>query len=231
MLVACRRGATHARIEVWDTGPGIPPESQEAVFEELVQLDNPERDAEKGLGLGLAIVRRSAALLNHPLSLSSRVGHGSRFTLRIPLALAPAIAASEPVDSKAEHLPMLLVGAPTEARDALASQLEGWNFPVKSLAGAAAAQSWIARHGAPRALLLDIPDGATGIAQWQAWLERIEAEIDQGLPVLFVCNGPTPALAEQSSTVTRLLLSRPFRPARLRALIGRLVTHPDDLPD
>ena len=223
ILVACRRGEHYARIEVWDTGPGIPPESQESIFEELVQLDNPERDAEKGLGLGLAIVRRSAALLSHPLSLCSRVGHGSRFNLRIPLTMSPAIAESWAGESALEQLPVLLVGAPTDARDELASQLEDWNFAVTRVDNAAAAQSWIARHGAPRALLLAIPDGATGVEQWQAWLDRTEATTRLTLPALFVCSGPAPALAEQTGTASRLLLSRPFRPARLRALLSRLI--------
>jgi len=224
ILVACRRGEHHARIEIWDTGPGIPPEFQETVFEELFQLDNPERDAAKGLGLGLAIVRRSAGLLDHPLSLCSRIGHGSRFALRIPLTAPPITAKSGTGKSALEHVPMLLVGAPTSTRDELATQLENWNLAVACVADAAAAQVWIVRHGAPRALLLEVPDGATGITQWQDWLDRVEANAGRRLPALFVCNGPAPALAtQQSGDAPRLLLSHPFRPARLRALLTRLI--------
>ncbi|MDP1652905.1 MAG: ATP-binding protein [Rhodocyclaceae bacterium] len=223
ILVACRRGERHARIEVWDTGPGIPPEFQESIFEELVQLDNPERDAEKGLGLGLAIARRSAGLLNHPLSLCSRVGHGSRFALSIPLA-PPAAAEAGAGEAAPEHMPILLVGAPTNVQDELATQLEDWHFAVEHVADAAAAQDWLARHGAPRILLLEVPDGATGIEKWQVWLDRIEANTGRALPALFVCNGPVPALvAQPGNAAPRLLLARPFRPARLRALLNRLI--------
>ncbi|MCX8017044.1 MAG: ATP-binding protein, partial [Rhodocyclaceae bacterium] len=96
VLVACRRRGDQARIEVWDTGPGIPPEHQQAIFEELVQLNNPERDPNKGLGLGLAIVRRSADLLGHPVEVRSRPGHGSCFAVTIPLATPSPPLASLP---------------------------------------------------------------------------------------------------------------------------------------
>ncbi len=223
ILVACRRGERHARIEVWDTGPGIPPEFHESIFDELIQLDNPERDADKGLGLGLAIVRRSAGLLHHPLSLCSRVGHGSRFALTVPISPPPSVAESAAGASALAHPPILLVGAPTNVQDALAAQLEDWQFTVEHVADAAAAQDWLTRQGSPRALLLEVPDGATGIAQWQGWLDRIEAATGLALPALFICNGPAPALAASPGSAPRLLLSRPFRPARLRALLNRLI--------
>lgn len=75
-----------ARLFVEDSGPGIPLESQEQVFEEFSQLGNPSRDRSQGLGLGLAIVRRLSALMGLPLTLSSAPGQGTRFELRMPLA-------------------------------------------------------------------------------------------------------------------------------------------------
>jgi CheY-like chemotaxis protein len=69
VLLACRKRGGKVRIEVRDNGPGIAPEAQEAIFQEFVQLDNPERNRAKGLGLGLAIVRRLTDLLSHPLEL------------------------------------------------------------------------------------------------------------------------------------------------------------------
>ncbi|HYP70594.1 MAG TPA: ATP-binding protein, partial [Variovorax sp.] len=87
VLIGCRRaGRAAVRVEVWDTGPGIPQDEHERVFWEFHQLGNPERERSKGLGLGLAIVRRTAALLRHPLILRSRVGRGTVFGLTLPLA-------------------------------------------------------------------------------------------------------------------------------------------------
>src|SRR5690606_25643741 len=86
VMVACRpRGGT-LRVEVRDSGVGIAADEQEIIFQEFVQLDNPERARDKGLGLGLAIVRRLTDLLGHHLSLRSAPGKGSVFSLELPAA-------------------------------------------------------------------------------------------------------------------------------------------------
>ena len=81
VLIAARRRSDKWRIEVWDCGPGIPAEQQQAIFDKFVQLDNPGRDRRKGLGLGLSIVQRLNQLLGLQLSLISRDGCGSCFRL------------------------------------------------------------------------------------------------------------------------------------------------------
>ncbi|HTH15614.1 MAG TPA: HAMP domain-containing sensor histidine kinase [Magnetospirillum sp.] len=85
VLIGCRRFADHVRLEVWDTGPGIPPERQVEIWEEFTQLDNGERDRSKGMGLGLAIVARTAKLLGLRIGVRSWVGKGSVFYVDIPL--------------------------------------------------------------------------------------------------------------------------------------------------
>ena len=93
ILVGCRRRQDRLRVEVWDTGIGIPEDKSDVIFEEFVQLQNPERDRSKGLGLGLAIVARSAKLLGCPLSMRSRVGKGSVFAVELPIVteVAPSL--------------------------------------------------------------------------------------------------------------------------------------------
>ncbi len=86
ILVGCRRQAGAVRIEVWDTGPGIPADKLDEIFEEFVQLGNTERDRQKGLGLGLAIVRGLARVLGHRVAVRSRPGRGSVFSVEVPLA-------------------------------------------------------------------------------------------------------------------------------------------------
>jgi signal transduction histidine kinase len=86
VLLACRRRGDKARIEVRDTGIGIAADAQQVIFEEYVQLDNPERDRDKGLGLGLSICQRLAHLLGSSLQLRSVPGRGSVFWLDLPLA-------------------------------------------------------------------------------------------------------------------------------------------------
>jgi len=85
----CEERNGHAVIHVTDTGIGIPPEALCAVFDDYVQLNNPERERDKGLGLGLTIAKRMAALLGHPIAVQSKIGEGSTFSITVPLAESP----------------------------------------------------------------------------------------------------------------------------------------------
>ena len=98
IVVGCRRRGSSVAMQVWDTGRGISPSHQEHVFREYYQVDNPERDREKGLGLGLAIVRRIAGLLECDLRLHSEHGRGSCFEISLPRASEAATPLSEPTD-------------------------------------------------------------------------------------------------------------------------------------
>lgn len=97
--VRCRNCDDHARIEVKDTGAGIPDDAIETIFEEYFQLDNSVRDRGKGLGLGLSIVKHIARLLEHPLNVTSVLGEGSTFSVDVPLgqAMEQTVEATQPV--------------------------------------------------------------------------------------------------------------------------------------
>jgi signal transduction histidine kinase len=82
ILIGCRRRGAMCRIEVHDTGPGIPYESRVKIFKAFTRLD-PE--ASFGLGLGLSIARETAAQLKHTLTLHSAPGKGSCFCVEVPL--------------------------------------------------------------------------------------------------------------------------------------------------
>lgn len=86
VVVGCRRRNGRLYFEVWDNGPGIPTDKLPLVFEEFYQLGNPERDRRRGLGLGLAVARRTADALGHELIVRSEVGRGSVFSLRMASA-------------------------------------------------------------------------------------------------------------------------------------------------
>jgi signal transduction histidine kinase len=73
-VIGCRPRSGAIRIEVWDSGRGIPPDKHHEIFQEFYQLENPERDRRKGLGLGLAIVERLTRLLDHRMGLDGLLG-------------------------------------------------------------------------------------------------------------------------------------------------------------
>lgn len=84
ILVGCRRRAGQLRIEVWDTGPGIPKNQHRNIFSEFFRLSASESDQRGGLGLGLAIVDRLSRLLKHPHAVWSEPGKGSCFSITVP---------------------------------------------------------------------------------------------------------------------------------------------------
>ena len=91
VLVGCRHRQGKLLIEVHDTGIGIPEDQRAKIFDEFYQVNNPERDRQQGLGLGLSIVDRAARLLGHPVTLTSTPGKGSTFTVTVPLAKAAIV--------------------------------------------------------------------------------------------------------------------------------------------
>ena len=95
VLLACRRHGMLLRIEVADTGVGIPADQFDEIFEEFVQLGNTERDRSRGLGLGLAVVKRLSRLLGLPVRVRSRTGRGTRFTVEVPLHASWSVGGTE----------------------------------------------------------------------------------------------------------------------------------------
>ena len=128
ILLGCRRRGDKLRIEVWDTGIGVPEEQLEAIFEEFHQLDNPARERSKGLGLGLAIVERLADLLGHTVDVRSRPGKGSVFAVEVPLgedvSPSPRLDRGEVRESAHQRGAILVVEDDRSVREMLALLLE-----------------------------------------------------------------------------------------------------------
>ncbi len=89
VLVGCRRTQDHLSIEIWDTGIGIPDRALKSIFEEYEQIDNAAHDRSRGLGLGLSIVKRLGAMLDHPVHVRSQAGKGSVFSVDVKRAQRP----------------------------------------------------------------------------------------------------------------------------------------------
>jgi len=104
VLIGARRRGQTISIEVWDTGPGIPEDKRDFIFEEFRRLGQDQPDAPKGAGLGLAIVRRIARLLDHRIEIRSRLGKGSRFAIEVPLCVSPEREVKQ--QAEAERLPV-----------------------------------------------------------------------------------------------------------------------------
>src|SRR5690606_23550192 len=104
VLLGARLVGANLRLEVWDTGPGIPAPERAAIFDEFRRGASARG---QGLGLGLSIAERMAALLEHPLTLRSWPSRGSVFAVQVPLAPTPG---NETPPTPAEPVPMTLPG-------------------------------------------------------------------------------------------------------------------------
>lgn len=229
VLVGCRRAGNAVRVEVWDTGPGIPAEEHERVFWEFHQLGNPERDRAKGLGLGLAIVRRTAALLGHPLAMRSRVGAGTVFSLTVPAARADAGVDGAVPDtgplapSRTESALVLVIEDDAPSRHGLQLLLEGWGHRVAAAAGVAEMLELIATvPGKPRLIVSDyrLREHETGIEA----IDRLHEEYnDDAIPALLVSGDTDPQRLIEVAARGWPLLHKPVDPALLRSTIAQLL--------
>ncbi|HYG87355.1 MAG TPA: PAS domain-containing protein [Azospirillum sp.] len=225
VLVGCRRRGRTLRIEVWDTGVGIPASRQEEIFDEFVQIGNPARDRAQGLGLGLAIVRRLAWLLGHRLDLRSRPGHGSVFTLEVPVCTAeqqPTVAA--PLPSGRAGIGALVVIVDDEAfiLEGMRAMLETWGYDVIDAQDAATALARVQAAGrTPAAVIADfrLRDGLTGVGA----IATLRAAFGQALPGVLLTGDTGPALSAEAAALDLVIMHKPTPPGDLRRLMQELV--------
>jgi len=162
VVFGVRRRHNGVAIEIWDTGPGIPEHQQREIFREFVQLNNAQRDREQGLGLGLAIVERTAKVLGHKVSVRSQPGKGSVFTIEVTYGdPAKVTAATMPEAAPLEGVRVLVIDDQREVREAMTVLLRGWGCEVHPVASAAAAREALALlEGGPDVVISDyrLPD-------------------------------------------------------------------------
>lgn len=226
IVLCCRPRAGRVRIEVWDTGIGIAPTQQRAVFQEFFQVGNPERDQRRGLGLGLAIAARLALLLDSRIELASRPNRGSVFALELARAEVPAktsFAFDLPAVNESLHgASILVVDDDHLVQEAMYALLVHWGCTV-TLAGsgdeAVAALAQCERT--PDAILCDyrLSVGETGIDT----IRRLRKASGLQIPASLVSGDTAPERLREARQCGLALLHKPVRPAKLRALLEYLL--------
>lgn len=221
ILLACRKRGDKVRIEVRDNGPGIAREAQDTIFQEFVQLDNPERNRAKGLGLGLAIVRRLTNLLEHDLSLRSTPGRGALFAVELRAAkpgLIPEGIPPPPAHSLyGRHI--VLVDDDELAVASTTGLLESWGCQVTAAASLELILSTIDEHAKPDIIVCDYQSGSS--VDGLAIIERLRAHFGQRVPAIILSGDTSAAVTDNARQAGIPLLHKPVRPAKLRALLQR----------
>ncbi len=220
VLVGCRRvGADAVRMEVHDTGIGIPEDQQAQVFEEFVQITRGDNEKYGRFGLGLSIVRRLAEVLDHPLALRSQEGRGSCFSVVLPRAQASVGGLNLQTAGgvrrvSLDGLRVLVVDDEEDIREATASLLGDWGAVVTTAEDGQGALDAIRREGPPDTVLLDLdlPD-----MDGRAVIAALRADHGSG-PAIILMTGDILAQPRKDDPP---LLHKPVPAARLRTLLNR----------
>jgi Na+/proline symporter/signal transduction histidine kinase/CheY-like chemotaxis protein len=221
VLVGCRRLGAHLRIDVFDTGIGIPDTKRQAVFKEFHRLDEGARAA-RGVGLGLSIVERIGRVLDCEVVLQSTLGRGSRFSVVVPRAAAvvgkPAVLpAARPDAGRLTGTIVLCIDNDRAILDGMDSLLGGWGCRVLKAADAAEALATMEASSAePDGLLVDYHlDGSNGVAA----IAELRRRLNRHVPAILITADRSAHVRDETRAAGVHLLSKPLKPASLRALI------------
>ena len=218
----CLHAASTVRIEVMDTGIGIPGHELDAIFEDFYQVDRAASERSGGLGLGLSIVRRLAGLLDHPLDVQSKPGEGTCFALTVPRGVAARRAAPAPA---CEYRPsgrsarVLIIDDDPAVADAVTLLLEVEGHDV-TRATCAEDALVAAERSRPDIVVSDYHIGGrrTGLDL----LYELRARLGESLPTVLVTGDTSSSVVDKLASVDSChLLTKPVDPDTLLNLIQK----------
>jgi signal transduction histidine kinase len=214
VLVACRQRNNQAVLEIWDTGIGIAPEFQQEVFREFYQLGNPERDRNKGLGLGLAISEGLARTLEHRLEFVSKPDRGSVFRLYLPISPEIIIANPAMTQSRTRVLraSVLVIDDDEIVRNGMLQLLRDWGCECEAAESIEEALA-IARLRPPDVVISDyrLRGQRTGVEAIAAVRELLGIS----LPALLITGDTAPERLREAQASGIPLLHKPVSPSKL----------------
>lgn len=234
VLMGARREGQQLRLEVWDTGVGIPDNKLREVFEEFKRIDNPKHSQVKGLGLGLAITDRIARMLGHQLKVRSWPGQGTVFSITLPLGDASLAQKPKPeqrgwIRSKGLNgIKVLVIDNEPKILEGMSALLQGWSCDVvTALSGDEAVAVTLERSWVPDIVLADyhLGETETGVMALRqlAVLEGQPANAEYFSPAIVITADRTDEVRDEIDTAQAQLLTKPIKPAALRAMINKII--------
>lgn len=228
VVVGCRRLDGKIRVEVHDSGLGIPASQQKIIFREFQRLDQGARAA-RGLGLGLSIVERIARVLGHKISLRSKSRKGSTFAVEVPTVSAAGAseAVLQPLVTPAaalDGIAILCIDNDSQILAGMTVLLSGWGCHVATASNLEEARARLREGEQPDVLLVDYHlDTGNGIDVIAALRETLGA----GFPAALITADRTPQVRDEARDKNIQVLNKPLKPAALRAFLAqRRVTRP-----
>lgn len=226
VLVGARRRGDKLRIEVHDTGIGIPADQLDDIFLEFHQLGNPERNRHQGLGLGLAIVKRLAALLGHQITVRSRLGRGSCFAVTLPIARESThCALPSPATIPGRELQgrrILVLDDDSAVLEAMDGLLGRWGCVVIKAASLEEAQEKLKANAPPPELLI-VDYRLRGELSGLEAVALLQKNLRRYVPTLVITGDTAPDHLREAEASGYPLLHKPVQPAKLRSVVRHLI--------
>ena len=228
ILVACRRRGESVRLEVWDTGRGIRKEEVGSIFDAFHQLENPERDRIKGVGLGLSIVEQIANLLELPVFVRTRYGIGSVFSIDVPMGEAaqkPQQVQDGPTPENKDlfmDLAVWIVDDDADILEGLQLQLETWGCITRTFEAPEQIQAFLSESDElPDLLISDLRlrDHRSGIEV----IELIVNHSRDDIPSIIITGDTGPERLQEVSKAGFPLLHKPVTAEKLQQTIADLL--------
>ena len=225
ILLGCRRRGGKLRLEVWDTGIGIPAGQLEPIFEEFHQLDNAARERSRGVGLGLSIVKRICDLLGHAIDVRSWPGGGSVFAIEVPIAESESRPGSGTRQTAAIAGPtgaILIVEDDSTVREMLEMLFEGEGHRTAAVAGAREALALAARGALlPDVIIADynLPGDLTGTGT----VLRLRELLRRELPAIILTGDISSDTSRRIADAGCVHLSKPAEPEVLTRQVQRFL--------
>lgn len=222
VLIGARRRGDVARIEVWDTGPGISKSKQALLFEEFQRFDDTDNMGLRGAGLGLSVAHRLAGIMGCEIMVRSRPGTGSVFSVDVPLTESvPVKPAASPAPERhgarnLSNLRILCVDDEASIRDGMATLLSRWGCEVRAVATYNEALN-LAETGGFDVVIADLQlkDVRTGLNLIQA----TRAYLSDRDNVALLTAQATESVVETARAEGISLLRKPVNPDDLRAFL------------
>ncbi|WP_342149925.1 hybrid sensor histidine kinase/response regulator [Methylorubrum sp. SB2] len=224
LIAARRRGQKTCRIDVVDTGRGIPEHERALVFEEFYRGAREGEDGGVGLGLGLSIVQRMASTLGHAVALASRTGHGTRVSLTLPVATGrpdaqPRLA---PLATTLTGARVLVIENDASTAEALQRLLRNWDAEVRTFADLAGVVTALGEGlGRPDVMVIDyhLDHGACGFDVVD-YLRRNKGWVT---PVILTTADHSADIERHARSHGAELVHKPIKPAQLRSLLAYML--------
>lgn len=218
ILLACRQRGDAVSIEIWDTGAGIPKNEMQNIFNEFYQLENPERDRSKGLGLGLAICQRLCELLKHTLTVESTPGKGSVFKILVPLAKTEfGRETVRPMKLQAgfENRTVLVVDDEKDILNAMRAVLQSWQCQVLTASSAHEALLLMAEHPETRPQLIICDYRLRNEETGTSVIDAVRSAISDEIPAIIMTGDTAPERIREAQASGHTLMHKPIKPSLL----------------